>query len=441
VRLLPVASGQPWLTIFVGTAAAGVAVLVAAWWLAGRTGRLEPRWVAATAALWAMPLVLLPPLFSRDVYSYAAQGDVLAHGLDPYTDGPADVPSQWLASISPTWADTPAPYGPLFLQLAHLAVRVSAGYLPAVVLLLRLVAIAGVLLVAVYLPRLARACGTDPGRALWLGLASPLLITHFVSGAHNDALMVGLIVAGLAYAAERNGFAAAVAIALAAAVKAPALATLPFAALLWAVPPSGVQRRPVKAAALTAGTAAATFAAVTAATGLGTGWIGAALDTPGASVQWTSVPTAIGIAAGWVTGPAAAGTALATARTIGTLLTVIAIAALIWRAWRNRDDTRVIAESAGLALLAAVVLAPAFHPWYLLWAAVPLAASARRTQALAIASAALCFLVLPDGYNLARSTEVPGVLLVLATLVTLTVLAVRRRAGVGEEPVTAGAAP
>jgi hypothetical protein len=158
-------------------------------------------------------------------------------------------------------------------------------------------------------------------------------------------------------------------------------------------------------------------------------------------VQWTSVPTAIGIAAGWVTGPAAAGTALATARTIGTLLTVIAIAALIWRAWRNRDDTRVIAESAGLALLAAVVLAPAFHPWYLLWAAVPLAASARRTQALAIASAALCFLVLPDGYNLARSTEVPGVLLVLATLVTLTVLAVRRRAGVGEEPVTAGAAP
>jgi hypothetical protein len=107
----------------------------------------------------------------------------------------------------------------------------------------------------------------------------------------------------------------------------------------------------------------------------------------------------------------------------------------------------VITESAGLALLAVVVLAPAFHPWYFLWAAVPLAASARDTRALAIASAALCFLVMPDGFNLARVTAVPGVLFDLAMVALLIAWAIRRlRRNPAEvpgdlaEPAAAGAA-
>jgi alpha-1,6-mannosyltransferase len=41
-------------------------------------------------------------------------------------------------------------------------------------------------------------------------------------------------------------------------------------------------------------------------------------------------------------------------------------------------------------------------------------------------SAALCFLVLPDGFNLARVTAVPGTLLDLAITVALVVFVVRR---------------
>jgi len=57
---------------------AGVVVLVLAWW---RLGRLfddpDPpgrRALLTTLATWATPLAIAPPLFSRDVYSYLAQG-------------------------------------------------------------------------------------------------------------------------------------------------------------------------------------------------------------------------------------------------------------------------------------------------------------------------------------------------------------------------------
>ena len=55
------------------------------------TKRLNKMFVA-----WAAPLVLVPPLFSQDVYSYVAQGNLLHLGLDPYTMAPSAIPD-WLA--------------------------------------------------------------------------------------------------------------------------------------------------------------------------------------------------------------------------------------------------------------------------------------------------------------------------------------------------------
>jgi len=54
-----------------------------------------------------------------------------------------------------------------------------------------------------------------------------------VSGVHNDALLAGLVVAGLAYAATgRFGLRAGVLLGLALAVKVTALVAVPFAVLL-----------------------------------------------------------------------------------------------------------------------------------------------------------------------------------------------------------------
>jgi hypothetical protein len=154
-----------------------------------------------------------------------------------------------------------------------------------------------------------------------------------------------------------------------------------------------------------------------------------ALRTPGDSVQWTSLPTGLGLAAGWVVGSREP--ALTVARTVGTLVALAVVAVLWWRVRGRGDDPRAVVAACGWSLAAVVLLAPAFHPWYALWALVPLAAStvdSRVLRGLAVATVALCFLVLPDGYNLARATVLPGVLLDLAAVVVLiAALMVRRR--------------
>ena len=54
--------------------------------------RPQTRWLIGTGALWALPLLLAPPMASRDVYSYACQGHLFANGLNPYEAGVATLP-------------------------------------------------------------------------------------------------------------------------------------------------------------------------------------------------------------------------------------------------------------------------------------------------------------------------------------------------------------
>ena len=64
----------------------------------------------------------------------------------------------------------------------------------------RLVVLVGVGLIVWATPRLARRCGVAEVSALWLGAANPLLIMHLVAGIHNEALMLGLMLAGTEFA-------------------------------------------------------------------------------------------------------------------------------------------------------------------------------------------------------------------------------------------------
>ena len=121
----------------------------------------------------------------------------LTAGQDPYSAGVHELGCPWLDAVAPTWRDSPAPYGPVFLVLAALAAKVG-GSLTGTLAVLRIIAVLGVVLTAVCLPVLARRRGVPLGRAVWLALACPLVAIHLVSGAHNDAVMVGLLVAALA---------------------------------------------------------------------------------------------------------------------------------------------------------------------------------------------------------------------------------------------------
>ncbi|MFE1320438.1 polyprenol phosphomannose-dependent alpha 1,6 mannosyltransferase MptB [Kitasatospora phosalacinea] len=224
---------------------AGLTALTAAWLLLGTTGcrtadRLRPttRWLAATLAWWAAPLLLLPPLFSRDAYSYLAQGAMQASGFDVYADGPAALGGPVAQQVPPVWQHTPAPYGPAFLLLARAAAPL-ADHPYAGTLLLRLTAVTAVAALAALLPALARHFGTDPATALRLGALNPLVLLHLVAGAHNDAVPLALTLTGLLAATRHRPLAAATLITLATLVKAPAALALPAAWWIAAHPQPG----------------------------------------------------------------------------------------------------------------------------------------------------------------------------------------------------------
>jgi hypothetical protein len=189
----------------------GLAILSGSWWrLGSRLPGVSSRWLITTGALWALPLLLAPPLASRDVYSYACQGEIWRSGLDPYAAGAADGGCLWSGAVPDLWQHTPAPYGPVGIALSGAAAAVARAVggpadhqLLVAVTVLRIVALIGGVLIAAYAGRLASAVGVRPVAARWLALLSPLVAVHLVSGAHNDALTAGLIVAALAVAVPK----------------------------------------------------------------------------------------------------------------------------------------------------------------------------------------------------------------------------------------------
>ncbi|MEU8231061.1 polyprenol phosphomannose-dependent alpha 1,6 mannosyltransferase MptB [Actinoplanes sp. NPDC048967] len=390
----------------------GLAALLCAWWF-GRHRVPSTRWALVTAGLWILPVLPMLPLGSEDIYSYACQGFVQHSGGDPYAGGVQDFGCPWLGSVSTTWRTSPAPYGPLFLLVAGWAVALGDS-LPGVIAGLRVIALAGLGLVAAGLPVLARRAGIDPARAVWTVLACPLVLIHLVSGAHNDALMVGLLVVGLALVAARPSpsllVAAGVALGLAVAVKATAVVVLPFA-VLAAVPPSAPVRTLWRPAALIAAGAVGTVGLVSLVSGRGPGWI-AGLLRSGDTVAWTSPSTAVGLTVQAVTGVDAVGVT----RILGVLLLVVLLPVLWWRA---RDGGAL--PGAGWALGLTVLCAPVFHPWYAIWPLAVLAATTVERRWVLGLCALAATLTLPAGYNWALFTRVPGAPAVTAVLVVLAV--------------------
>jgi len=387
----------------------GVLLLSAAWW---GSREASARQVVTAGGLWSLPLLLAPPLASRDAYAYIGQGALVVEGLDPYDVGPGALSSSptagpLVAGVDAVWLDAPAPYGPLWLLLSGLVVRVTGSVVPALVGM-RLLAVLGLVLVAWALPRIAARHGVPAGRALWLGLANPLVLVHLVGGAHNEALMIGLLVAGVAVMGPgrcRPALAAAL-VTGAVLVKVPAIAALAYLPLL--VP--GWPAR-LRAAGTVAVSAVATAVLVTLASGLGWGWL-TALDAGRARLSLFSPMTGLGVLL-----PGGDAT-LDAVLTLGLLLAVVLGAVLLLRA-----DRLGPVRALGLTLLGVSLLLPVVQPWYVLWGVVLLAAvsSARVAAALGVTCLVLVLLIAPSGRNVLRPPlyGVPMLLAVGAGVVVL----------------------
>jgi alpha-1,6-mannosyltransferase len=444
--------GRPVLGLFtrmptasLAVAYTGIAMVVLAWlWLGalaapGRVRLISRAQLDRAVLLWALPLLVAPPMFSRDVYSYLAQSAMVNRGLDPYVLGPADalgVDHPLVRGIPTIWRNTPAPYGPLFLSLGRPLDWIARDDVVLGVLLHRTLAVAGLVMIVWALPRLARRAGVSPVFALWLGVANPLVLFHLVSGVHNEALMLGLMLIGLELALRGPALGSALLggsafIAAAVQVKAPAALALGFV-VVWSARYRGGRLHDLAwVAAVIGGVVVATTVLIGLGTGLGFGWTDA-LGTPNVVRSWMSVVTELGLLAGWI------GTLLGLGDHTSSVLALVRLTGLagaggiclllLWRCWRGRVEPLA---GIGIGLGAVVLLGPVVHPWYLLWAVIPLAAAATHPAfriGATVACTALAVVVAPTGADfLFRAWVLPSAIAAAAVTVVVPVLLVRGR--------------
>jgi hypothetical protein len=378
---------------------AGMFLQATAWLRLCRAVRgqlLAPRKVLAIFGLWALPLALAPPLFSRDVYSYAAQGEMVSQGLSPYRMGADHLGTDpYVEPVDRVWRSTRSPYGPVFTALVFAAVKVTAHHPVATVMLLRLLALAGLGLVAACLPALATSLGHDPAEALVLGVLNPVVLLHLVAGGHNDALMMGLLVAGVLCGQRGRPIAALVLCTLSAAVKIPGAAGVAYVEGEPAAR-AGLHRR-LRRLLINALAAAGLLAVLTGAVGLGWGWVGA-LSVP-AKVRMATTPTTVlGTTLGpllRLVGVPVSPTAVFALFRVGGLVLAGVIAVILWRRAAEIGSVQAL----GLTMLVVAVLGPTLQPWYLTWGLILLAASAPSLLSgpWLVACAVLNFLILPGG--------------------------------------------
>lgn len=447
VVLVLVTTGIPLPAVAVVTlGVAGMGLVVLAWLGIGRHAAEVPvRRLYGIAASWGLPLLVARPLFSGDIHSYLAQGVIAAKGLDVYLLGPAaalGADSPVTRQVSSYWQDTPAPYGPAFVTLSRTIAHLAGENLIATVLLHRLVAVAGVVLLAWALPRLARRVGGSPSVALWLALLNPLVLWHVLGGVHNDGLMVGLMVAGVELVlmgASRVGAArpaliaaGVVVVGVAANVKIVAVAALCFVGvdLFRRARPAG---RVAVAIGLPAGFAAVTVA-ISMGSGLGFGWARALAGVSGQVHSWLAPTNELGFLVGGLGklgGFDLTDSAIKAFSGLGAVLGLLAGAWLLWLTYRGQLHPLL---GAGLTFAAMLVFGPVVQPWYLLWTVALLAVSLttdRGRWIVAGVSAVFALLLPPAGGGVAAL--VIGYLLAAALLVGALLVLKKRRTALVEK--------
>ncbi len=408
VRLLNLPSRIQTVSLTMTTT--GAVMMALAWLMLGRFAlgkrRMSRGDLDRTLLLWVLPLLIAPPMYSKDVYSYLAQSQISLEGLDPYRVGPASglgLGHVFTLSVPSLWRETPAPYGPLFLWIGRGISALTGENIVAAVLCHRLVVLIGVGLIVWATPRLARRCGVAEVSALWLGAANPLLIMHLVAGIHNEALMLGLMLTGAEFALRgldstrfprlmptswRWGpdweplgllLAGSILIVLSSQVKLPSLLALGFVTMALAHRCGGTLKALVLAGGAMTGLAVAVTALVGVASGLGFGWI-YTLGTANVVRSWMSPPTLLALGTGQVGIVLGLGdhttAVLSLTRGIGVLIIMVMVAWLLLAVFRGRLHP---IGGLGVALGVTVLLFPVVQPWYLLWAIIPLAAWATRT--------------------------------------------------------------
>jgi Glycosyltransferase family 87 len=337
---------------------------------------IGPRLALGAIGAAHLLFLLAPPLLSQDVFSYLAYARLeVLHHLNPYTHSPDAVPGDAVFGFAGS-KDATSAYGPLFTVATLPLAKVG---IPGAFWTLKAVAAGASLGIVALTWACARRLGSDPVfAALVVGL-NPLLLVHVVGGAHNDALVMLLVMGGVLCALSARPGEAGGLQAGGVAVKASGGIAAPFMLI-------GVRERGrflAGAVGVVVAVGAGAFAAF--------GWkaleafvlIGQNQER---TTRW-SVPQKLADGLGAITGGDPDSIVHFTRGALALLLALV-LAGLLRHAWLHRSDPRAWVLAAGWATFAVLGATAWLVPWYAVWL-LPFAAVSRSIWLMG-ATIALC---------------------------------------------------
>jgi hypothetical protein len=172
-----------------------------------RVGEVEDRtsrWAIGLVALLNLIVFAGPILISTDVFSYIAYARMgVVHGVNPYLNGPvAIVGDPVFRYVGHDWLRVATAYGPLYTLITY-----PLGLLGVVGGLwgMKLYALIASAITLMLTWRIARRRGHGQVFALLAVGANPLYVIYGLGGAHNDLIMLALMMGAVALTFARPG--------------------------------------------------------------------------------------------------------------------------------------------------------------------------------------------------------------------------------------------
>jgi alpha-1,6-mannosyltransferase len=259
------------------------------------------------------------------------------------------------------------------------------------------------------------------------------VLFHVVSGMHNEALMVGIMLAaielGLRYQTMPGTIAAGVLLTIAGAIKPPGWIALGFFGIYLVLRRGGRFRDLVRVASLLTVVFLATMTVITVTSGWGLGWIDT-FDVPNRVKTFMAPLTAFGMTGGGLSTLLGLGNQtdamLVITKIIGYLIVAVVCLRMLWLSFRGRIEPLA---AMGITYLTLALAVPVLWPWYLLWSVIPLALStnsARFRITATLICAAVALLVPPTGTGFVlRAYQIPFAVIAAAIAFAITLWLVR----------------
>lgn len=199
-------------------------------------GGISLRSIIGWAAFFSLPLILLPNLLSNDLYSYILFGRIPAiHGGNPFIEVPAQFSEDpYLRLVH--WRQMASVYGPVWIHISYAltwCVEMLGGGLWLYQLAYKLIGIISHLINIVLIWAILGRW--KPQQQLWGAVLygwNPLALIEFAGSAHNDTIMITLLLLAIWLHLLRRPYLAILALVSAALLKWVVAALLPLYGIL-----------------------------------------------------------------------------------------------------------------------------------------------------------------------------------------------------------------